>query len=138
MSHLFFPSLLPCPPSSSSPSFPNLLHCVPSPSSSLPPRSQTPLTVPSPLPHPLLFPLVPKPPSLLPPLPHPYRTGQIQTISCVPDVISLNAFKGAQVTEMWGQSFTHWMPICEHSCMKRQGSYCFCQKCVFSCICLMR
>ena len=32
---------------------------------------------------------------------------------CVPDVISLNAFKGYNVKEAWGQAFSHWMPLCE-------------------------
>jgi len=41
------------------------------------------------------------------------RTGHIQSVHCVPDIISLNAFKGSKVTEAWGQRFTHWMPICE-------------------------
>ena len=41
------------------------------------------------------------------------RTGRIQTVRCVPDIISLNAFKNNGVTELWGQGFTHWMPICE-------------------------
>ena len=41
------------------------------------------------------------------------RTGRIQSVRCVPDVISLNAFKGYNVKEAWGQAFSHWMPLCE-------------------------
>lgn len=39
------------------------------------------------------------------------RTGAVQTVRCVPEVISLSAFKGSKVTEVWGRTFTHWMPI---------------------------
>lgn len=39
------------------------------------------------------------------------RTGRIQNVRCVPDVISLNAFKGYNVKEAWGQAFSHWMPL---------------------------
>ena len=41
-----------------------------------------------------------------------YRTGQIRNVHCVPDIISLQAFKGAGVKEAWGIGFSHWIPIC--------------------------
>ena len=43
------------------------------------------------------------------------RSGAVQTVKCVPQVISLSAFKGSKIKEVWGQLFTHWMPICELS-----------------------
>lgn len=41
------------------------------------------------------------------------RTGHLQQVRCASDVISLNAYKGAKIREMWQHQFTHWIPICE-------------------------
>ncbi|XP_064385052.1 uncharacterized protein LOC135333952 isoform X2 [Halichondria panicea] len=39
------------------------------------------------------------------------RTGRVHNVNCVPDIISLNAFRGSKVKEAWGVSFSNWFPI---------------------------
>lgn len=41
------------------------------------------------------------------------RTGAVQKVKCVPIVVSLSSFKSSKANEVWGESFTHWMPLCE-------------------------
>jgi ubiquitin-protein ligase len=39
------------------------------------------------------------------------RTGRLQQVTCASDILSLNAYKGQNVREMWQHKFTHWIPV---------------------------
>jgi ubiquitin-protein ligase len=42
------------------------------------------------------------------------KSGSVQIVKCVPQVVSLSAYKSSKIREVWGESYSHWMPICEH------------------------
>jgi hypothetical protein len=39
------------------------------------------------------------------------KSGSVQIVKCVPQVVSLSAYKSSKIREVWGESYSHWMPI---------------------------